>query len=47
MQTISYTDLIKELKTTILRSRYIAARLANRELLNLYFETGKLIANYC
>ena len=36
--------IIGELKNTILQSRYIAARLANSELLRLYFNTGKIIS---
>jgi len=43
MQIIPYKDIITNLKTTILQSRYIAARIANRELINLYFQTGKII----
>ncbi len=39
-----YTDTIKQLKTAILASRYKAAVLANRELLVLYFNVGKLIS---
>jgi predicted nuclease of restriction endonuclease-like (RecB) superfamily len=38
-----YTDTIKQLKIAILSSRYKAATLANRELLALYFNVGKLI----
>ncbi|MBC8053791.1 MAG: DUF1016 family protein [Sphingobacteriaceae bacterium] len=36
----SYLQLIKELKQNIIQSRYEASRLANRELLKLYFTTG-------
>lgn len=43
MELVSYRDLIKNLKSTILQSRYVAARLANRELLNLYFQSGRMI----
>jgi len=43
MQIITYNELIQNLKYSILQSRYIAARLANKELLNLYFQTGKII----
>ena len=31
-----YMQAIKEIKSAILRSRYIAAKLANKEMLNLY-----------
>src|SRR3989339_782739 len=41
MQNSVYFDFIKELKGSILHSRYMAARLVNRELLLLYFHTGK------
>ncbi len=40
---ISYIDTVKQLKSAILSSRYKAAVLANRELLILYFNVGKLI----
>ena len=43
MQIITYKEFIQNLKVTILQSRYVAARLANKELLNLYFQTGKII----
>ena len=33
----SYLQLIKELKQNIIQSRYEASRLANRELLKLYY----------
>ena len=36
--------LLTELKQVILQSRYRAAQLANRELLGLYFQVGKMIA---
>ncbi len=36
----SYLQLIKELKQNIIQSRYEASRLANRELLKLYYTTG-------
>ncbi|MFT3683085.1 MAG: PDDEXK nuclease domain-containing protein [Ferruginibacter sp.] len=39
-----YADTIRQLKTAILASRYKAASLANRELLILYFNVGKLIS---
>ena len=43
MQIITYKEFIQNLKATILQSRYVAARLANKELLKLYFQTGKII----
>ncbi|HVW61600.1 MAG TPA: PDDEXK nuclease domain-containing protein [Puia sp.] len=39
-----YIRLIAELKRSIIQSRYVAARLANREQLLLYFKTGKMLA---
>jgi predicted nuclease of restriction endonuclease-like (RecB) superfamily len=39
----SYSEIIKALKSAILASRYKAATLANREMLALYFNVGKLI----
>ncbi|GAB3417155.1 DUF1016 N-terminal domain-containing protein [Niabella aquatica] len=38
-----HKQTIKELKSVILRSRYRAATLANKELLLLYFSVGRLI----
>jgi len=43
MELVTYRDLIKNLKSTILQSRYVAARLANKELLTLYFQSGYMI----
>lgn len=43
MKIKAYTETIKQLKSAILASRYKAAALANRELLALYFNVGKLI----
>lgn len=43
MKLTAYSQTIKQLKTAILASRYKAAVLANRELLTLYFNVGKLI----
>ena len=40
----SYLQLIKELKQNIIQSRYEASRLANRELLKLYFTTGLMLS---
>jgi len=39
-----YVALIAEMKKSIVQSRYIAAKLANREQLALYFRTGKLLS---
>src|ERR1700690_2713938 len=39
-----YIDFIADLKRNIIQSRYIAARLANKEQLMLYFQTGKMLA---
>ena len=35
---------VKDIKTAILKSRYVAAKLANRELLNLYFAVGRYVS---
>lgn len=40
-----YIETIKQLKSTILASRYRAATLANKEMLSLYFAVGKLISD--
>ena len=40
----SYTEVIKTIKNAILKSRYRAAALANRELLSLYYGIGKYIS---
>jgi predicted nuclease of restriction endonuclease-like (RecB) superfamily len=37
-------DFITDLKQNIIQSRYIAARLANKEQLLLYFRTGKMLS---
>jgi hypothetical protein len=39
-----YIDFIADLKRNIIQSRYIAARLANKEQLMLYYNTGKMLA---
>jgi predicted nuclease of restriction endonuclease-like (RecB) superfamily len=39
-----YIDFITHLKQNIIQSRYIAARLANKEQLLLYFKTGKMLS---
>jgi predicted nuclease of restriction endonuclease-like (RecB) superfamily len=38
-----YTQLLQDLKFRISQSRYVAARLVNREQLKLYFNIGKLL----
>lgn len=43
MQNQEYLKLIAALKDNILRSRYNAARLANREQLLLYYSVGKML----
>ena len=43
MKKLAYAQTIRQLKSAILASRYRAAVLANRELLTLYFNVGKLI----
>lgn len=40
----SYTKFILSIKQQIVQSRYVAARLANREQLMLYFKTGLMIS---
>jgi predicted nuclease of restriction endonuclease-like (RecB) superfamily len=39
-----YIEFIADLKKNIIQSRYIAARLANKEQLMLYFQTGKMLS---
>lgn len=39
-----YVQFVAELKRNIVQSRYVAARLANKEQLLLYFRTGKMLA---
>lgn len=39
-----YIEFIADLKRNIIQSRYIAARLANKEQLMLYFQTGKMLS---
>jgi predicted nuclease of restriction endonuclease-like (RecB) superfamily len=39
-----YLQFITDLKQNIIQSRYIAARLANKEQLLLYFKTGKMLS---
>jgi predicted nuclease of restriction endonuclease-like (RecB) superfamily len=44
MTTKGYSQAIKTIKNAILKSRYRAAVLANRELLSLYYGIGKFIS---
>jgi predicted nuclease of restriction endonuclease-like (RecB) superfamily len=39
-----YVEFISDLKKNIVQSRYVAATLANREQLQLYFKTGEMLA---
>lgn len=39
-----YIEVVKRIKSEILRSRYLIAKMANRELLNLYFKVGKVVS---
>jgi predicted nuclease of restriction endonuclease-like (RecB) superfamily len=39
-----YVEFIAELKINIVQSRYMAARLVNKEQLTLYFKTGKTLS---
>ena len=45
IKTTDYESAIKEIKAAILKSRYTAARLANRELLLLYFKVCQYVSN--
>ncbi len=38
-------DFIKQLKQQILASRYVLAKIANAEMLRLYFSVGKMVEN--
>lgn len=40
----NYVEFIQSIKKQIVQSRYVAARLANREQLMLYFKTGLMIS---
>ena len=42
---LDLTNDVKAIKTAILRSRYVAARLANGEMLKLYFAIGGYVSN--
>ena len=44
MNEINYLSFIQEVKEHIVKSRYIAARLVNREQLLLYFLVGKRLS---
>jgi hypothetical protein len=39
-----YIEFIAGLKQNIIQSRYVAAKLANKEQLLLYFKTGKMLS---
>jgi DUF1016 N-terminal domain len=39
-----YVEFISDLKKNIVQSRYVAARLVNKEQLLLYFKTGRMLA---
>lgn len=41
----NYVEFIQSIKKQIVQNRYAAARLANREQLQLYFNTGKMISD--
>lgn len=41
---MSYKEFVQDLKQSIIRSRYIAMRLANQEQLKLYFKLGKMLS---
>jgi len=40
----NYIKILKNLKQQIIKSRYEVAKVANKELLNLYFNVGKIIS---
>ena len=44
MNQLIYTDFIQEVREHIIRSRYTAARMVNREQLLLYFLIGKRLS---
>jgi len=44
IKTNYYSDIIQAIKSVILKSRYRAAILANKELLSLYYGIGKYIS---
>lgn len=42
----TYINSVKELKTAILKSRYTAAKLVNKEMLLLYYFVGKYVSQH-
>ena len=40
----NYTETVKQIKSAILQSRYITAKVANKEMLFLYYGVGKTIS---
>ena len=44
-KTNGYSDAIQTIKDAILKSRYRAAALADRELLSIYYGIGKYISD--
>ncbi|MCF6307349.1 MAG: DUF1016 N-terminal domain-containing protein [Flavobacteriaceae bacterium] len=44
MITTNYIETIKQIKSEILQSRLLIAKMANKELLLLYFKIGKMIS---
>jgi predicted nuclease of restriction endonuclease-like (RecB) superfamily len=45
INSLYYNDAIVRIKNTIIKSRYKAASLANRELLSLYFSIGEYVSH--
>ena len=43
-EDINYTLAVQQMKTAILKSRYVAASLVNKELLKLYFGIGQYVS---
>lgn len=41
---MSYKEFVQDLKRSIIRSKYLAARLANQEQLKLYFQLGQMLS---
>lgn len=41
----SYLQFVQDLRQNIIQSRYIAARLANREQLVLYLKVGRMLSD--
>lgn len=44
MNSFQIIEAIKSIKSAILQSRYLAAKMANKEQLNLYFAIGKFVS---